>query len=215
MSWAVRGRSSSVFAPSVWCGPRNRKAIALTFDDGPSESTPLILEELARYKIQGTFFQCGANVRRIPEIARQVAAAGHEIGNHSDTHPMMCLRAGGFVYDELARAQECITETTGCKPKHLRVPYGVRWFGLRPAQRRLGLLGVMWTVIGRDWKLPAGQIADRVLSRVGNGAIICLHDGRGLGVKPDVNATVEAVRMIVPELLARGYKVETVARLLG
>ena len=82
MAWAVRGRSSSVFGPSVWRGPRDRRAVALTFDDGPSEGTPQILEILERHRAPATFFQCGANVERLPEVARAVGQAGHAIGNH-------------------------------------------------------------------------------------------------------------------------------------
>ena len=70
MAWAVRGRSSQVFGKSVWRGPRDRRSIALTFDDGPSESTPQILDILARHGARATFFQCGANVERIPAVAR-------------------------------------------------------------------------------------------------------------------------------------------------
>src|SRR5579863_2803349 len=87
MAWAVRGRSARVLAPSFWRGPAGRRAVALTFDDGPSESTPEILEILDHYKVPATFFQIGANVKRLPEIARAVREAGHEIGNHSHTHP--------------------------------------------------------------------------------------------------------------------------------
>src|SRR5215471_16707317 len=91
-AWAVRGRSSAVFAPSIWRGPRDRRAIALTFDDGPSESTPALLELLARQNVPATFFQCGANIERLPHIARAVSDAGHEIGNHTGSHPMFCFR---------------------------------------------------------------------------------------------------------------------------
>ncbi|MBZ5586763.1 MAG: polysaccharide deacetylase family protein [Acidobacteriia bacterium] len=72
LAWAVRGRSARVFGDSVWRGPRERRAVALTFDDGPSEGTPEILEILARYGAAATFFQCGANVERLPSIARAV-----------------------------------------------------------------------------------------------------------------------------------------------
>src|SRR5271165_5549933 len=91
MAWAVRGRSSSVFAPSVWRGQPGRKAIALTFDDGPSPATPALLGLLAEYHVPATFFQIGANAVALPEIARAVHAAGHEIGNHSQTHPNFAL----------------------------------------------------------------------------------------------------------------------------
>src|SRR5690349_8579547 len=87
MGYAVRGRSSTVFGPSVYRGDRNHRALALTFDDGPSESTPALLEILARQRVRATFFMCGQNVRRLPDIAREVADRGHEIGNHTDSHP--------------------------------------------------------------------------------------------------------------------------------
>ncbi len=214
LAWAVRGRSAAVFAPSIHRGPRGSRTIALTFDDGPSEGTPLLLEELRRHGVAATFFQCGTNVRRLPEIARQVAAAGHEIGNHSDTHPLLCFRSPAFIQKELGEAQRSILAATGHSPKLFRAPYGVRWFGLGEAQRQQGLTGVMWTVIGRDWKLPAGEIAARILSRCGDGAIVCLHDGRETRTNPNISVTIGAVRLIVPALLARGYRFETVSGML-
>jgi peptidoglycan/xylan/chitin deacetylase (PgdA/CDA1 family) len=214
LAWAVRGRSASVLAPSRWRGPRDRPAIALTFDDGPSEGTPRILEVLARCAVPATFFQCGANVARLPAVARDVAAAGHEIGNHSQTHPLFCFRSPAFMERELRQAQETIGEHTGVTPVWFRAPFGVRWFGLGRAQRRTGLGGVMWTVIGYDWKLRAEAVAARVVSRAENGAIVCLHDGRELCARPEIGVTVEAVRRLVPLLLDRGYRFETVSRLL-
>jgi len=214
LAWAVRGRSASIFGRSRWRGPRTRPAIALTYDDGPSESTPAILDILARHRIPATFFQCGANVDRLPAVARQVAAAGHEIGNHSYSHPLLCFRSREFIYDELRRAQESIVTHTGAVPAWFRAPFGVRWFGLDAVQRRGGLTGVMWTVIGYDWSRTADAVVDRVARRVSNGAIICLHDGRELRANPDIAPTVEAVRRLVPMLLDRGYTFETVSRLL-
>src|ERR1700691_6482879 len=83
LAWAVRGRASSVLGPSVHRGPRNRKAIALTFDDGPSESTPRILDLLHKYQTPATFFEIGANVERRPNNAGGVTAARHEVDTHS------------------------------------------------------------------------------------------------------------------------------------
>ena len=214
MAWAVRGRSSSVFAPSVWRGPRDQASVALTFDDGPSEGTPEILEILSRYRAPATFFQCGANVERLPAIARAVRAAGHEIGNHSHTHALFCFRSADFMERDLRRAQETIEAHTGASPAWLRVPFGVRWFGLGRAQRRLHLGGVMWTIIGYDWKRKADDVVRGMAARVSGGAILCLHDGRELRARPDVGATVETVRRLVPLLLERGYRFETVSRLL-
>lgn len=214
MAWAVRGRASAVFGPSVWRGPCGRRAVALTFDDGPSESTPRILEILAAHGAAATFFPCGANVARLPGLARAVADAGHEIGNHGYAHPLCCLHSAPFIEADMARAQQVILEHTGARPVWFRAPYGVRWFGMGRAQRRLGLKGVMWTVIGYDWNLRAEAIVERIAGRVSNGAILCLHDGRELRTRPDIATTIEAVRRLLPLLLERGYKLETVSQLL-
>jgi len=213
-AWAVRGRSSAVFGPSVWRGPAGRKAIALTFDDGPSPATPRLLDLLARYDAPATFFQVGENVTVYPEIARAVSAAGHELGNHSQTHPNFALKSPARIESEFTLAQQAIAQATGHQPSLLRAPFGVRWFGFRAMQQRLGLTGVMWTTIGLDWKLTAQAIADRIISRAHDGDIICLHDGRGTLKDPDVNCTLEAVRLILPVLLDRGYHFETVTQLL-
>lgn len=214
MAYGVRGRSSTLFAPSVYRGPASRRAIAFTFDDGPSESTPGLLRVLADHDVPATFFQCGANVERLPEIAREVARQGHEIGNHSHTHPKFYFRGPGFMRDELARAQDAIENATQVSPVLFRAPFGVRWPGLRGAQQSLNLLGVMWTVIGRDWVLAAEGIVRRVLPTIENGAIVCLHDGRDLSIRPDVGPTIDAVRRLIPILKGEGYRFESVSQLL-
>ena len=214
MAWAVRGRAAAVFGPSVWRGSPDRRSVALTFDDGPSEGTPRVLEILARHGVAATFFQCGANVVRLPEVARQVQQAGHEIGNHSHTHPLFCFRSPRFMEDDLRRAQESIERHVGARPALYRAPFGARWFGLGEVQRRLQLTGVMWTIIGYDWNRKVDQVVERISQRVANGAILCLHDGRELRARPDIGVTVEAVRRLVPMLVDRGYRFETVSRLL-
>lgn len=212
--YAVRGRSSSLLAPSVYKGAADRRAIALTFDDGPSESTPALLEILDKHRAPATFFQCGANVHRLPHIARQVASAGHEIGNHSNSHPHFQFKSSAFIYDELAVAQSRIEDVTGVRPRVFRAPFGIRWFGLREAQARLRLLGVMWTALGVDWKWPEERVALRLLRRTGNGAIFCLHDGRALAHRPDISSTLGAVRRLLPVLIDRGFHFEKVTDIL-
>jgi peptidoglycan/xylan/chitin deacetylase (PgdA/CDA1 family) len=213
-AWAVRGRSSYVFDHSFWRGEPGRKAIALTFDDGPTPSTPHVLELLAQHRVPATFFQVGLNVERHREIAREVLAAGHEIGNHSHVHLNFALKSAQRIEDDFSRAQSAIADATGATPALMRAPYGVRWFGFRRMQAKLGLTGVMWSVISLDWKLSAGAIAGRVLSQVRDGGIVCLHDGRGIAANPDVTPTLEALRRIVPALTEAGYHFETVSQLL-
>ena len=214
LAYAVRVPSSSMLAPSVHQGASARRAIALTFDDGPSESTPELLEILANHDVPATFFQCGANVRRLPQVSRAVAAAGHEIGNHTDTHAALYFRSSAFIASELAHAQETIQQITGLRPRLFRAPYGARWFGLRQAQQRLGLLGVMWTTLALDWKWPQPRVIQRLLEGARNGAIFCLHDGRRLESRPDIGATLGAVRALLPKLMEQGFHFEKVTDIL-
>ena len=214
MAWGVRHPESQLFAPSFSRGPAGQPGVALTFDDGPSESTPRLLDLLAKHNVPATFFACGAQADLRPAVARQVLAAGHEIGNHTQTHPALSFRSPAFMERELAAAQRSLAAATGATPRLFRPPYGIRWPGLRGVQQRLGLTGVMWSVIGRDWVLPAPPIARRVLAAAQPGAIICLHDGRGLQVNPDITATLQATDVIIAELADRGYRFHTVSNLL-
>jgi peptidoglycan/xylan/chitin deacetylase (PgdA/CDA1 family) len=214
MAYGVRGKSSRMFGPSVYRGMGDRPSIALTFDDGPSELTPQVLEVLAEHDVKATFFQCGFHVRRLPRVARMVADAGHEIGNHSDTHPRFDFKSRQFIHRELSAAQRSIEDATGFRPQLFRAPYGVRWFGFEPVQRELNLLGVMWTIIGRDWKWNAGRIGRLIMSHVNPGAIICLHDGRELALNPDIGPTIEALQLVIPMLKDAGYGFERVSEII-
>ncbi len=223
LTYAVRGRSAQVFGPSSYRGAGQRRSVALTFDDGPSEGTLRLLEYLARENVSATFFQCGANVARLGGVARQVAEAGHEIGNHTYTHRRLCPRlsrspnllGAAEVLREFASAQALIAAETGVVPAFLRAPYGMRWFGLAAAQRKLGLHGVMWTAIGNDWELPRGEIVARLLRKLVPGAIFCLHDGRDIRQNPDIGATLAATRELIPRLKDAGYGFETVSQILA
>jgi peptidoglycan/xylan/chitin deacetylase (PgdA/CDA1 family) len=213
-AYAVRGKSSSLIAPSVWHGNRKRRAIALTFDDGPSESTPALLDLLAKHNVKATFFMCGQNVRRLKEIAARVAEEGHEIGNHTESHAALYLKSPQFIARELTLGQESISKITKVTPRWFRAPFGVRWPGLRQAQENLNLTGLMWTAIGNDWKWPASKISQKLLKQAENGGIFCLHDGRELKPSPDISATLSAVETILPILKDRGFSLETVTEIL-
>jgi peptidoglycan/xylan/chitin deacetylase (PgdA/CDA1 family) len=213
-AWAVRGKSATLLAPSFWRGPQDDKVLALSFDDGPSEGTPAVLNLLAEHGVRATFFQCGQAVRRLPAIGRRVRDEGHEIGNHSETHAALFLRSPGFIFSELEYAQRSIEETVGVRPRLFRPPYGARWFGLRSAQERLNLVGVMWTAIARDWVLGATGIVNRLRASTEPGAIFCLHDGRELQPDPDISPTVDALRVLLPWWKDQGYRLATVGELL-
>jgi peptidoglycan/xylan/chitin deacetylase (PgdA/CDA1 family) len=186
----------------------------LTFDDGPSPSTPVLLDLLDSHGVKATFFQCGMHVRRLPEIAKSLVDAGHEIGNHTDSHARLWLRSPEFIEAEIGQAQHAIENATGARPVLFRAPYGVRWFGLDQAQRQYGLTGVMWTALGRDWRLQPAEITARLIRRAENGAIFCLHDGRERVTVPDISNTIGAVRELLPRLMDMGYSFCTVSELL-
>jgi len=209
MAWAVRGKSSQVFGPTIWHGPDDVRAIAVTFDDGPSESTPEVLQLLARYDAHATFFQCGASARRLPEITRAVREAGHEVGNHTERHPRLWLRSSGFIEQELEAAQRSL----GAETRLFRPSFGVRWFGLAAAERKLELTRVMWSGIGCDWRLDAEATAKRLKDATRPGAILLLHDGREMQPAPDISSTVGALRIMLPWWREQGYHLVTVSQL--
>jgi peptidoglycan/xylan/chitin deacetylase (PgdA/CDA1 family) len=212
LAWAVRGRSASLLAPSIWRVPGAGNRIALTFDDGPSESTPALLALLKEHNAKATFFVCGHNARRLPEVLKAIADEGHEIGNHTWSHPRLDFASRTKMRDEIGRTQTLIEEITGSKPIHFRAPYGVRWFGLGGVQKEFGLLGVMWTSIGLDWKYSGPAIAERLDKAATSGAILCLHDGRVLQTQPDIGNTLDAV--LLPRLKARNLAITSVSAIL-
>jgi peptidoglycan-N-acetylglucosamine deacetylase len=219
--YGVKGLSAQVFGPSIYRGAGRRKSIALTFDDGPSEGSLDLLEYLAREGVRATFFQCGMNVLRCPKIAREIVRSGHEIGNHTFSHIRLCprlgrqpnLRSPAVILEEFARAQAIIQAEVGVSPNLLRAPYGMRWYGIGAAQKQLGLMGVMWTVIGHDWEWPADRVVDLVLRKAAPGGIVCLHDGRDIQPNPDLTEMLTAVKEIVPRLKDNGYAFETVSEI--
>lgn len=214
LAYGVAGTSSQLFARSVYRGSGLRKSIALTFDDGPSEDTPRLLEYLDTRGVKATFFQCGMNLKRLPQVSREVLAAGHELGNHSWSHPKLYLKAPSFIDAEFTQTQELLLAETGRNVSLLRPPYGFRWIGLRGVQQKLNLLGVLWTVIGHDWEWPAEKVTAHVLRKSSPGGIICLHDGRDVQTKPDVSQMLKAVKQIVPVLQEQGYCFETASQLI-
>jgi peptidoglycan-N-acetylglucosamine deacetylase len=214
LAYGVVNKSSQLLAASVCRGPGRRRSIALTFDDGPSESTLPLLDYLSDRNINATFFQCGLNILRLPNVSREVVARGHELGNHSWSHPKIYLKSARFIDEEFSRTQHLLTAEIGVTPTLLRSPYGYRWLGLQSVQAKLDVRGVLWTVIGNDWKWEAERIAGHVLRNVSAGGIICLHDGRDIQVRPNVSQMLTAVRQLVPALQNRGYRFETVSQLL-
>jgi len=210
-TYAVR---SQWLGPTVWHGRRDTRSVSLTFDDGPSEDTELILDVLKAHHVLATFFMIGRNVERFPQTARRIVAGGHEVGNHSYSHPIYLYRRAQWTRQELEFTQEAIMEATGLLPAIARPPCGVRTPAYFSEARRLGLRTVQWDVAAFDWNsLKAKQISRNVLRRARAGSIILLHDGDSEG-KRNRRETAKALPLIIKGLHNSGLSIVPLAELL-
>jgi peptidoglycan-N-acetylglucosamine deacetylase len=182
--------------------------LALTFDDGPSELTEPILDLLGAHDARATFFVVGSAVGGREATLERARAGGHEIGSHTFWHPHPSALDEEALREEIRRG----AEAAGADAKLVRPPYGE---DAERFDRLAGELGlgptVLWSVDPRDWESDeADVIAERVLAGAASGAIVDLHDGR----RPQ-DATVEALRTILPSLASRGFRLVTVSELLA
>jgi peptidoglycan/xylan/chitin deacetylase (PgdA/CDA1 family) len=193
-------------------GERDVPRVALTFDDGPDPTrTPALLDALATLDVRATFFLLGRAVDAHPELVARIAREGHELGNHTYDHPYLPLVRSVRVAHELARTDAAIAHATGHVPRLARPPYGGRSPRNVRAMQRAGKRVVLWDVNSFDWKgAPADDVARRVVDRVRAGSIVLMHEARDGG-----EVTIDAVRMIVPALRARGLELTTVSRVIG
>lgn len=186
-------------------GPRE---VALTFDDGPSVPyTGQVLDILRKNHVHATFFLCGANAERYPDLVRRIRAEGHEIGNHTYSHPWLYLMDRARIADEIDRTQLVLRRISGARPRLFRPPYGVRWFSLWPLLRERNLTMVMWSARGYDHGDGAAGIARTALEGLQPGGIILLHDGDETRAPADVDrsATVRALPAVIAGVRRAGY----------
>jgi peptidoglycan/xylan/chitin deacetylase (PgdA/CDA1 family) len=182
---------------------------ALTFDDGPHrDGTPAALEILAGAGVRATFFLVGEQVRRNPTLAREILAAGHEIGLHCDRHRNLLRLTPWQVRDDIARALSTIEDATGCSPSLYRPPYGVlNASALRLAQGR-GWRTLLWTQWGRDWEARATpeSIATRVTDGASEGSVLLLHDADDYSARGSWRRTAAALPRVLDVLAERGLQ---------
>lgn len=210
LTYAVR---SQALGKTLWCGNSGNNSIALTFDDGPSPDTLEILDVLRRENVKATFFLVGREVEKYPEITRKIAGDGHEIGNHSYSHPIFLFCSSNKTRRELRQTQEIIKKITGVEPKIARPPCGVRSYAYFAAVKELGLQTIQWSDTGFDWKkIPAERIAQNILETVQRDSIVLLHDGDSAG-KRSRRATAEALPPVLRGLHEKGLRVAPLAEL--
>src|SRR5438067_7199447 len=184
--------------------------IALTFDDGPNEKlTPRLLDLLAQHHIHATFFVIGENAAQYPEILQRAVREGHEIGNHSWSHPNLAKMSQESVRSQLQRTDDAIKNATGERPTLMRPPYGSitdrekHWI-----HDEFGYRIILWDVDPYDWKRPGPAVVrNRILKETRPGSIVLSHD-----IHP---GTIEAMPSTLDALEAKGLKFVTVSELIG
>jgi peptidoglycan/xylan/chitin deacetylase (PgdA/CDA1 family) len=185
------------------------RGYALTFDDGPHrDGTPAALEILAAANVQATFFLVGEQVRRAPALAREILAAGHEIGLHCDRHRNLLRLAPSQVREDIGRALTTIEDATSHSPTLYRPPYGVlNAAALRQARGR-GWRTLMWTQWGLDWEARATpeSILARVTDGAGEGSVLLLHDADDYSAPDSWRRTVAALPLVLDRMAERGLR---------
>ena len=186
--------------------------MALTFDDGPNDPhTMHLLDVLAKHNAKATFFLIGKYVRQRPDIVRAIAAAGHEIGNHTDSHPNLILVSAARLRRELTDCANALEDALGTKVTLFRPPFGGRRPNVLRMARSMGFSSVMWSVTGYDWSAKsAAEIVKKVAGQVEarhkpQGEIVLLHDGGHLAFGTDRAFTVEATRKLLERYSAKRF----------
>lgn len=182
-----------------------QRCIGITFDDGPGPYTDQLLQTLAAHNVRATFFMVGTQVQRFPEVAKDVASAGMQIGNHSWNHDdLTTLGASGAAAD-ITQANDLIEQTTGVRPELMRPPYGSTNSSIVNA---VGMPEILWSVDPEDWKYrDSDYVANYVSAHAERGDIVLMHDIH--------QTTVNAVPRILDNLQAQGYTLVAVDTLLG
>ncbi|MGC9987626.1 MAG: polysaccharide deacetylase family protein [Terriglobales bacterium] len=192
-------------------GMRGSKQIALTYDDGPNDPhTMKLLDVLAKHGVRATFFMIGHYVQQRPDIARAVAQAGHVVGNHTFTHPLLIFKSAEQTRTELVKCRSALQDAIGEHSNLFRPPFG----GRRPATlrvaRSLGLETVMWNVTGYDWNAPPAAVIEKKVARqMRGGDVILLHDGGHRAMGADRAQTVIATDSLIHQYKDQGYEFVT------
>jgi peptidoglycan-N-acetylglucosamine deacetylase len=196
-------------------GPRTEPRFALTFDDGPGAGTRETLRLLGECGASATFFFVGTEVVRDPGLAREVHAAGHEIGSHSMRHEEHQHAERADVVADMLEGAAAIERVLGVEPRLYRAPYGHFAPGTLAEAERRGWACVLWSAAGEDWREgESGEaIFRRLLPDLERGAIVLLHDGRR--AKPaNCGPMLEALGLLLDEAGRRGLSPVTVGELL-
>lgn len=197
--------------------PRASKRLALTYDDGPNDPHTLsLIEVLSRYQVRATFFMIGRYVQSRPDIVREVTKAGHVIGNHTFTHPLLTMQSETEIRWQLSNCRAALSDAIGEHSHLFRPPFGGRRPAVLRIARGLGLKTIMWRVTGYDWTEPPSAVIETRISRqIRGGDVILLHDGGHKGMGADRSQTVQATAHLLKRYQDEGYEFVTIPEMMG
>ena len=196
---------------------RGTKQLALTYDDGPNDPhTFRLLEVLARHNVHATFFLIGRYVQQRPDIVREVVKAGHVVGNHTFTHPLLIFKTAAEVRRELTDCRQAIQDAIGEHSNLFRPPFGGRRPAVLRIARELDLEPIMWNVTGYDWNAPpAAEIERKVSSQIHGGDVILLHDGGHKQMGADRSQTVLATDHLITSYKSEGHSFRSIPEMVN
>jgi peptidoglycan/xylan/chitin deacetylase (PgdA/CDA1 family) len=195
---------------------RGTKQLALTYDDGPNDPHTLrLVEVLAKHNVRATFFLIGRCAQQRPEIVREVVKAGHVIGNHTFTHPLLTFKTAAEVRKELSDCRSAIQDAVGKHSSLFRPPFGGRRPAVLRIARELDLEPIMWNVTGYDWSAPPAVVIEKKVSnQIRGGDVILLHDGGHKQMGADRSQTVLATDHLITRCKSEGYDFLTIQQML-
>jgi peptidoglycan-N-acetylglucosamine deacetylase len=224
---AVAAGYQSMAPTAQWYGrtftglPRGTRQLALTYDDGPNDPHTLrLLEVLARHEVRATFFLIGRYAHQRPEIVRKIVQAGHVIGNHTFTHPVLIFKSEAEIRRELIDCRSALHDAIGEAFEEeaanlFRPPFGGRRPAVLRIARELGLQTIMWSVTGYDWNAPPAAVIEQKVSRqLRGGDVVLLHDGGHQQMGADRSQTVTATNNLIARLKAQNTEFVTIPEML-
>jgi peptidoglycan/xylan/chitin deacetylase (PgdA/CDA1 family) len=196
--------------------PRGTKQLALTYDDGPNDPHTLrLLGVLAKHEVKATFFLIGRYVQQRPDLAREIVQAGHVVGNHTFTHPLLIFKSAAEIRQELSDCNAALADALGQQTSLFRPPFGGRRPAVLRIARELGLEPVMWNVTGFDWTAPPSAVIEqKVAKQIRGGDVILLHDGGHQQMGADRSQTVQATDHLIAKYQSRGYEFVTISAMM-
>jgi peptidoglycan-N-acetylglucosamine deacetylase len=203
------GRTFTGLAPGT-------RQLALTYDDGPNDPHTLhLLEILAKHGARATFFLIGRYAQQRPDIVREIAKAGHDIGNHTFTHPLLIFKSAAEIRRELSQCNAAVSDATGEHSNLFRPPFGGRRPVVFRIARELGLEPIMWNVTGYDWNAPPASVIEaKVEKQIRGGDVILLHDGGHKRMGADRSQTVLATDRLLTRYKAESYQFLTIREMM-